>query len=200
MGVLSTEVLVLNKSYLPVHVTTVRRAFTLLYEGIARVVDKQFSIYDFHDWSQLKAEYGDDVVGIVHRMIRVPRVIVLVAYDRIPKKHVRFSRLNIFGRDRNTCQYCGKRFSKTELNIDHVVPRSLGGLSTWDNVVCSCFECNKRKGGMSPEQAGMKLIRRPRKPEWTPYATFNFKHPVYKEWAPFLNIVDASYWNVELEK
>ncbi len=200
MGVLATEVLVLNKSYLPVHVTTVKRAFTLLYEGIAKAVDRQFTIYDFQNWSELKAEYNDDVIGIVHRVIKVPRVIVLVAYDRIPKKHVRFSRLNIFARDKNTCQYCGKRYQKTELNIDHIIPRSLGGLSTWDNVVCSCFECNKKKGGMTPEQAGMKLVKRPKKPEWTPYAVFNFKHTVYKEWAPFLNIVDASYWNVELEK
>ncbi len=200
MGVLSTEVLVLNKSYLPVHVTTVKRAFTLLYEGIAKVVDKQFTIYDFKNWAELKAEYDDDVIGIVQRVIKVPRVIVLVAYDRIPKKHVRFSRLNIFSRDKNTCQYCGESFSRTELNIDHIIPRSVGGLSTWDNVVCSCFECNKKKGGRTPEQAGMKLIRKPRKPEWTPYAAFNFKHILYEEWAPFLNIVDASYWNVELEK
>ncbi len=200
MGVLSTEVLVLNKSYLPVHVTTVKRAFTLLYEGIAKVVDQQFTIYDFSNWAELKAGYGDDVIGVVQRVIKVPRVIVLVTYDRIPKKHVRFSRLNIFARDKNTCQYCGIVYSRTELNIDHVLPRSAGGLSTWDNVVCSCFECNKQKGGRTPEQAGMKLIKRPKKPEWTPYATFNFKHVLYKEWAPFLNIVDASYWNVELEK
>ncbi len=165
MGVLSTEVLVLNKSYLPVHITTVKRAFTLLYEGIAKAVDEQFTIYDFENWAELKAEYSDDVIGSVHKLIRVPRVIVLVTYDRIPKKHVRFSRLNIFSRDKNTCQYCGKAFPKSELNIDHVVPRSVGGLSTWDNVVCSCFECNKKKGGRTPEQAGMKLIRRPKKPE-----------------------------------
>jgi len=200
MSILSTEVLVLNKSFLPVHITTVKRAFTLLYEGIAKAVDRQFTIYDFNNWVELKTEYNDDLIGLVHKMIKVPRVIVLVTYDRIPKKHVRFSRLNIFGRDKNTCQYCGKKFSKTELNIDHVIPRSLGGLSTWNNVVCSCFECNKKKGGRTPERAGMKLVRKPVKPEWTPYAVFNFRHPAYKEWAPFLNIVDASYWNVELEQ
>ncbi|MGB9736228.1 MAG: HNH endonuclease [bacterium] len=200
MGVLSTEVLVLNKSFLPIHITTVKRAFVLLYEGIAKVVDNQFAIYDFNNWAELKAEYGDDVIGVVHKVIKVPRVIVLVTYDRIPKKHVRFSRLNIFARDKNTCQYCGRIFPRNELNIDHVIPRSMGGLSTWENVVCSCFECNKKKGGRTPEQAGMKLIRKPKKPEWTPYAAFNFKHIIYKEWTPFLNIVDASYWNVELER
>lgn len=200
MGVLSTEVLVLNKSFLPIHITTVKRAFVLLYEGIAKVVDNQFAIYDFNNWAELKAEYGDDVIGVVHKVIKVPRVIVLITYDRIPKKHVRFSRLNIFARDKNTCQYCGRIFPRNELNIDHVIPRSMGGLSTWENVVCSCFECNKRKGGRTPDQAGMKLIRKPKKPEWTPYAAFNFKHIIYKEWTPFLNIVDASYWNVELER
>ncbi|MCL4479071.1 MAG: HNH endonuclease [Deltaproteobacteria bacterium] len=199
MSVLATEVLVLNKSFLPVNITTVKRAFILLYQGIARVVDDQFIVFNFNDWAQLKAEYDDDIVGIVNRVIKVPRVIVLTAYDRLPKKHVRFSRMNIFSRDKDTCQYCGRKFARAELNIDHIIPRSLGGLSTWENVVCSCVDCNKKKGGRTPEQAAMKLRRKPAKPEWTPYSVFNFRHHLYKEWAPFLNIIDASYWNVELE-
>ena len=200
MGVLETGVLVLNKSYLPVRVTTVKRAITLLYEGVAKAVDNQYVVYDFKDWAELKAEYGDDVIGSVTKLIRVPRVILLLAYNQIPRKHVRFSRLNIFARDNNTCQYCGKEFPRAELNIDHVVPRANGGISVWENVVCSCFECNKKKGQNTPEQAGMKLIKKPKKPEWTPYSLFSKKSFVYKEWVPFLNIIDASYWNTELEK
>jgi len=135
---------------------------------------------------------------LVGRAIRVPRVILLLAYDRVPKRRVRFSRFNIYTRDRNTCQYCGQTFPRSELNLDHVVPRSRGGRSTWENVVCSCHECNRKKGGRTPEEAGMKLLRPPRRPEWTPFMLENFSLRRYKEWAPFLSVVDVSYWNTEL--
>jgi len=128
----------------------------------------------------------------------VPRVMLLIAYERVPKRHVRFSRFNIYARDNNTCQYCGKRFSRSELNLDHVLPRSRGGSSTWENVVCSCHTCNRRKGGRTPEEAKMLLMRRPRRPEWTPLTTEVSLFRRYREWVPFLNTVDVAYWNTEL--
>lgn len=198
MSVLQTKVLVLNRSYFPVHITSVRRAFCLLYQGLARAVDEQYRTFDFDSWSELSASLHDDTVGLVNRAIRVPRVILLVAYDRVPKRHVRFSRFNVFARDKNTCQYCGRKFLRSELNLDHVVPRSRGGTSTWENVVCSCHACNRKKGGRLTEEARMCLIHPPRRPEWTPFVieTFSFKR--YKEWQPYLSAVDAAYWNAEL--
>ncbi len=198
MSVLNSKVLVLNRSYFPVHVTSVRRAFALLYQGIAKAVDQQYRTFDYESWSALSASVHDETVGLIGRVIRVPRVILLVSYDRVPRRRVRFSRFNVFARDKNTCQYCGKRFSRSELNLDHVIPRSQRGLSTWKNIVCSCFRCNRVKGGRRPEEAGMKLIKKPLQPEWTPFMleTFTFKH--YQEWVPFLNEVDAAYWNTEL--
>ena len=195
---LSSGVLVLNRSFLPVHVTTVRRALTLLYQGIAKAVNEQYELFNFDDWRQLRPREGEDAIGLVNDVIRVPRVILLVAYDRIPKRHVRFSRLNIFLRDRNTCQYCGRALPRKELNIDHVVPRSRGGTSVWENVVCSCLECNRQKGGKTPDEAGMRLVKRPARPRWTPGASFKFDSKQYREWMPFLNFVDVSYWNAEL--
>lgn len=197
--VLNTKVLVLNRNYLPVHITSVRRAFTLLYQGAAAAVDDQYQIFDFASWSQLSASVHDDTVGLVDRVIRVPRVILLVAYDRLPRRHVRFSRFNVYARDRNTCQYCGVQFSRSELNLDHVIPRSRGGTSTWENIVCSCHTCNHRKGGRTPLQAGMRLLRRPRRPEWTPFMLETFSLRRYREWLPFLSAVDAAYWNTELQ-
>ncbi|MBI1813409.1 MAG: HNH endonuclease [Deltaproteobacteria bacterium] len=199
-SVLNTKVLVLNRSFLPIHITSVRRAFALLYQGVAEAVNGQYQTFDFESWSTLSASVHDDTVGMVNRVIRVPRVILLVAYDRLPRRQVRFSRFNIYARDRNTCQYCGHRFSRAELNLDHVVPRSQGGTSRWENVVCSCHECNRRKGGRTPEQARMHLRRQPRRPEWTPFMmqTFSLRH--YEEWVPFLSTVDASYWNTELQE
>jgi 5-methylcytosine-specific restriction endonuclease McrA len=197
---LSSGVLVLNRSFMPVHITTVRRALTLLYQGMAKAVNEQYELFNFEDWSQLRPRAGQPTIGLVSGAILVPRVIILVAYDRIPKRHVRFSRLNIFLRDKNTCQYCGRVLARRELNLDHVIPRSRGGTSTWENVVCSCFECNRKKGGRLPEEAGMRLIHRPARPRWTPQMDFKTGAHFYREWRPFLNLVDASYWNVELKE
>jgi 5-methylcytosine-specific restriction endonuclease McrA len=194
----TSGVLVLNRSYLPVHVTSVRRAFSLVYQGVARVVDEQYETFDFDSWRDLAIRAGDDSIGVVGGLIRVPRVILLTAFDRIPKRHVRFSRINVYGRDRSTCQYCGRRFPRTDLNLDHVVPRSKGGRTTWQNVVCSCLDCNRRKGGRTPQQAGMRLIAPPRRPRWTPMVGVLAGRRGYPEWRPFLSIVDASYWNAEL--
>jgi len=197
--ILNTKVLVLNRSYLPIHITSVRRAFALLYQGLAQAVNDQYQTFDFDSWSELSISVHDESVGMVSRAIRVPRVILLLTYDRVPKRQVRFSRFNIYARDRNTCQYCGQHFSRAELNIDHVVPRSRGGLSTWENVVCSCHMCNRRKGGRTPDEARMRLLRRPRRPEWTPFMLETFSLNRYREWLPFLSMVDASYWNTELQ-
>ena len=197
-SLLNSKVLVLNRSYLPVHVTSLRRAFSLLYQGVARAVDEQYRTFDFDSWRHLSADLPHERLGVVGGFIRIPRVLLLIAYERVPKRHVRFSRFNIFARDGNVCQYCGRRFPRTELNLDHVIPRQSGGLSTWENVVCSCHECNRKKGGCTPEQAKLTLIRRPRRPEWTPFSPdlFNIKH--YQQWRPFLNPVDNAYWNTEL--
>jgi len=193
------NVLVLNKSYLPVHITTVRRAFCLLYAGMAKAVNSQYETFDYESWRQISVECGDDAIGLVDRMIKVPRVILLIAYDRVPKRRIRFSRYNIFARDKNTCQYCGRNFPRHELNLDHIIPRSRGGTSTWENVVCSCHQCNRQKGGKTPEQARMRLITLPRKPAWTPPLNFSLREVIRKEWAPFLDfMVDVSYWNTEL--
>lgn len=197
--VLNTKVLVLNRNFLPVHVTSVRRAFSLLYQGVAEAVDDQYRTFDFDSWSALSASVHDDTIGMVNRIIRVPRVILLLTYDRIPRRQVRFNRFNVYARDRNTCQYCGQRLPRVELNLDHVIPRSQGGTSVWENIVCSCHGCNRRKGGRTPKEAGMKLLHPPRRPEWTPFMLETFSLRRYREWLPFLSTVDAAYWNTELQ-
>jgi 5-methylcytosine-specific restriction endonuclease McrA len=197
-ALLISKVLVLNRSYLPVHVTSVKRAFALLYQGVARAVDEQYRTFDFASWRDLAVEVEHERVGVVGGFVRVPRVLLLIAYERVPKRHVRFSRFNIYARDNNTCQYCGRRLPRTELNLDHVIPRSRGGTSTWENVVCSCHSCNRRKGGKTPEEAHMVLISRPKRPQWTPFSTEMFSLRRYLEWMPFLTTVDSAYWNTEL--
>jgi 5-methylcytosine-specific restriction endonuclease McrA len=194
---LDTGVLVLNRVYQPVHITSVRRAFALLYQGVAKAIDEQFQLFDFESWAALAAAEGE-VVHTVSRTFRVPRVIVLVAYEHLPKSRVRFSRFNIYARDDNTCQYCGRKYRRSDLNLDHVVPRSRGGTTTWENVVCSCIACNLRKGGRTPDEAGMRLLRHPTRPRWTPMFRSATRRAFYREWRPFLSMVDAAYWNAEL--
>lgn len=192
------SVLVLNRLFQPIHITSVRRAFSLLYQGLARAIDHEFRLFDFDSWTELSAEMHRDCLGAVGRSIRIPRVIVLMAYDRLPKARVRFSRLNIYARDGNTCQYCGRRFARAELNLDHVIPRSRGGVTSWENVVCSCVPCNLRKGGRTPQEAAMALLKVPTRPRWTPLVRTATGKVTYREWLPFLGLADASYWNVEL--
>ena len=194
---LDTGVLVLNRVYQPIHITSVRRAFALLYQGAAKAIDEQFQLFDFESWSALAAA-THDAVGAVGRRIRVPRVIVLLAYDNLPRSRIRFSRFNIYARDQNRCQYCGHQFARSDLNLDHVVPRSRGGTTTWENVVCSCIPCNLRKGGRTPDEAGMRLLRKPVRPQWSPFHRLGTRRPAYREWGPFLDLADSSYWNTEL--
>lgn len=188
---LNTNVLVLNRVYLPVHVTTVRRAFSMIYQGIALALDSQYRTFGFDDWAGRVTHDGDHV-GTTRGPLPVPRVIVLSYYDRLPKRHVRFSRSNIFSRDRFTCQYCGDRPGRASLNLDHVVPRAQGGRTTWENVVCCCIPCNRRKGGRTPEQAGFRLRRPPTRPRWSPLLSAPTGTIRYHEWKPFLHSQEAA--------
>jgi 5-methylcytosine-specific restriction endonuclease McrA len=186
---LNSSVLVLNRSYLPIHVTSARRAFSLIYRQTARAVNEEYETFDFEQWRRL--EVAGEAVGMVNGRIRVPRVIVLPGFDRIPKRHVRYSRVNVFARDKFTCQYCGSSPPRSQLNLDHVIPRSLGGRTTWENVVCSCVDCNRRKGGRTPQQARLRLQRSPSKPRWTPLMNLIVSSVRYREWRPFLHVVSA---------
>src|SRR4051812_18999799 len=203
---LEASVLVLNKMFMAVHVISVRRAFCLLFKELAEVVsleDGQFATYDFETWREL-SEFRrhhfrpaeDDWVRTVNTEIQVPRVIRLLGYDKLPKQTVKFNRRNIFARDHNQCQYCGKRFPTSELSLDHIVPRSQGGGSTWENIVCACVGCNVRKGGRTPKQAHMALIRKPEKPKRSPLLNLKLTLNKYQSWRTFL---DNAYWSVELK-
>ncbi len=192
-------VLVLNRLWQAINVCTAERALTLLYTGHAQVVyegENGFNTFSFREWCDFSESYNDGAaVNTISFRIRVPRIILLLFFDRLPNKEVKFTRQNVFERDKNMCQYCGKKFDRKDLNIDHVVPRLRGGLTTWTNVVCSCIDCNRRKGSRSPEQAGMRLIRKPRKPRWRPFVEIQFVKTTDHSWRHFL---DLAYWNVEL--
>ncbi len=204
---LNAHVLVLNKLWTAVRVTDARRAFSLLVRDLAEVIhvdDGAYTSYDFESWSEISAardRYSFEVqqyewVRTVRMYIAVPKVIRLLGYDRLPKQEVKLNRRNIFARDRNFCQFCGRHFPTSELSLDHILPRSQGGESTWENLVCCCVHCNARKGGRTPDQARMKLIRKPLKPKRNPIISLRLGSDKYASWRAFL---DHAYWSVELK-
>ena len=199
------NVLVLNRSYMALRVVNVKRAFSLLFRELAEVVhvdQGRYVSYDFSEWcelSELAREFEPDAhdwIRTVRFDIAIPRIIRLAVYDKLPRQAVKFNRRNIYARDQNQCQYCGKKFSTSDLSLDHVVPRSQGGKSSWDNIVCACLDCNIKKGGRTPAQAHLKLIRRPTKPRRNPVLTIKLADGRYASWKAFL---DNAYWSVELK-
>jgi 5-methylcytosine-specific restriction endonuclease McrA len=158
--------------------------------------DGSFETYNFSEWQDFsERELHPESICTVSFRIRIPRVILLVVFDRLPKKEVKFTRHNIFERDKNTCQYCGRAFDRKDLNLDHVIPRDRGGPTTWENIVCSCIGCNTQKANRTPQEAGMRLIRKPKRPKWRPFVQINLGLHYHDSWKHFL---DLAYWNVEL--
>jgi len=204
--VLNTNVLVLNKNYSPIWITNAKRAFSMLFRKQAEVIhveNESYINYDFKSWaevSELKREleeYGplDDWVFTPNLILQVPRVIRSISYDRVPNRKVRLSRRNIIQRDNLHCQYCNKEFNTKDLNIDHVIPSSRGGKSIWTNLVTSCTWCNSKKGNRTPEEANMKLKRKPLRPNFLPFIKINVRSKKYASWKSFIS---SAYWDAEL--
>lgn len=192
--ILQRPTLVLNRNWQPVNVATVGRALVMLWNETARVVDPyDFQMYDWKDWSRQVPHDGELFIQAVRRRLRVPEVITLTDYDRLPAAAVSFSRRNIFKRDHYTCQYCGVQPGSEELTLDHVAPRAQGGITSWTNCVLACVACNKRKADRTPEQAGMRLRKQPVRPHWKPlYASPTLR---IASWSKFIS---EAYWTVEL--
>jgi 5-methylcytosine-specific restriction endonuclease McrA len=193
---LQRPTLILNRNWQPVNVSTVARALVMLWNETVRVVDPaDYQLYTWSDWARLRPRDDEPFVQAVSFRLRVPEIVTLNEYDRLPAKAVSFSRRNVFKRDRFTCQYCGVQPGTGELTIDHVLPRSHGGESTWENCVLACLNCNKRKADRIPQQANMRLRNAPGRPRWKPlYAPQDIR---IESWAKF---VSEAYWNVELER
>jgi len=195
MRAVNSQVLVLNRLWQPVHICCARRAFSLLFLEHAEVVHtdagSNFYTHDIESWMLLSKNAGEkELVRTVSHQFLVPAIIVLKVFDRLPKQDIKFTRQNVFERDRYTCQYCSTRFEAKELNIDHVIPRDKGGKSSWENVVCSCIKCNSRKANHLPSQVNMFPIREPRAPKWRPLFGTGPNRPArmaHESWRHFID-------------
>lgn len=194
---IQSSVLALNRYYMAIHVISAKRAFCLLWKGTAEVInveDGLYMAYDFESWRSLcelrlegqRRGEEEDWIHAVSFPVQVPRVVRLLHYDRIPREVVKFNRRNVFLRDQNRCQYCQKRFSPKNLSLDHVVPRSHGGPTTWENIVSACLKCNVRKGGRTPQEAGMQLVQTPTRPKRNPLLSHRVGQKKYRCWQNFL--------------
>lgn len=175
----ATRTLLLNSTYEPLKVISWQRAVTLLWLGKVEII----------------RSYDRDIRAVTFR-IRMPAVVRLLRFVRRKRPQISFSRRNLFARDEYRCQYCGRRHESPELTYDHVTPRSQGGRTEWTNIVTCCVECNRRKGGRTPEQAGMRLMRPPKRPEHLPgviTVTIGLQSAP-DAWRDFL------YWNVSLDE
>lgn len=192
---LSQPTLVLNRGWVAIDTTPVADALRLLARGAARVIEPEtYATHCFESWADLSAAEHEPHVRTVSLRIPIPEVIVLTQYAGMPKRGVTFSRRNLFRRDAHTCQYCGVQPGTSELSIDHVVPSSRGGKTSWDNCVLACVDCNRRKADREPHEAGMQLRKQPAAPAWSP----TLRIPIGRRRQAWENFVSERYWNTPL--
>jgi len=196
------KVLVQNKGRQPLGLVTMQRAITLLFscnrgtnEPKAKIIDPEtWQWHTWEEWSKMKPKDGEDTLLSAHAAFRAPLVIVLTKYNKLPQHKVSFSRKTLWRRDDYQCQYCGCR--NGEMTIDHIVPKSKGGTTSWENCCLACVKCNAKKADMTPKQAGMKFFHPGFKPAKPQYNFFKNDIVKCKTWQQFF---EAAYWNVPLE-
>lgn len=198
---MGSDVLVLNRSFYAVQITTWQRALSLVYLDHAHVVDEEYRCYSFENWKELSQLLSDNPSGFIHTpsfSLALPDVIALRSYDSLPESTVTFTRRNVYEHYGYQCCYCGKKSGSVELNLDHVLPRSRGGKTTWENIVTSCVPCNSKKRNRTPHEASMKLRIQPSRPSWHGPLSLVLHSPVRLK-ASWQRFVDTMYWNTELD-
>lgn len=185
-----TIVLVLNRNWQAINSTTPALAFGQMATNVATGLDIQGKDWmvpvKWEDWLELPVGDQDFSIGTARGQIRVPTVIVLSRFDRVPLKRPKFSLRNIWERDGGRCQYTGRELTRSEGNIDHVVPRSRGGQTTWENCVLSDREVNQRKADRLPDEAGLQLRNDPQRPREVPVTWFIRNRYDIPDWEVFL--------------
>ena len=192
------DTLVLNRLWAPIHIIDWKKTVNLMYQEIAQGLDNDFLVYhSFNDWLEhsKKPEVLDGDYMFVNSpniKICVPDIVVLRQYDKFNVRDIKYSRENVFARDKFICQYCGHQFKRDDLTIDHVIPKSLGGTNKWTNVVACCKPCNHKKADQLLAKAGMKLLHKPTEPKWkTPLGKAVDSVGCRHAWKKFMKSIDT---------
>lgn len=161
-------VLVLNSSWSPINIVTVKKAIKHVWNGNALFIHPEtYQTMNWDEWSELDPGKDFFIQGVFRRY-KIPEIVVATKFDKFPSALVTFSRTNLFKRDQWTCQYCSCALNRHNATVDHVVPRAQKGTSTWKNCVACCTNCNARKADRTPDQAKMRLLKEPKIPRWEP--------------------------------
>jgi len=187
MKTLDRPVLVLNKSWMPIRVITVKRACTLIFADKASVIlPDDYSVYNWEKWCNIDVSDDKEGIQLCYSRVLIPEVIVLIRFDKVKIHGVRLTKRSIFIRDQHQCQYSGKKVKLDDADIDHIIPKSKGGTSTWENMVVCSKEINRLKGNRTPEEAGLKLLKQPHCPTYN-RVMIDPKTNVPKSWDKFLS-------------
>jgi len=184
------SVLVLNKSWQAIHVKTPLDALSMMFTGAATALnilgENDMTPLRWNDWVKLPQDSNSEYVKTVRGEIKVPKIIVLCTFNQVPKRRPKFTAKNLWERDKGICQYSGKKLTPNEGNIDHVLPKSRGGKTSWTNCVLSHKDINAQKADKTPLEAGLKLIKPPAEPTAVPTMIFINNKYGFKEWKHFL--------------
>lgn len=211
MSVLSLQVLSLNKVYHPLGLISVKEAIESIFAERAEIIDQEenggFSSHSIESWMELsefkrmlieEGQLEDELwINWQEPSFLVPKVIRYLNYDKSYIKKVKFSRKNIILRDNHHCIYCNKKFPVEKLQLEHIIPKSRGGKTTWANTATACQKCNQKKADRTPEEAGMKLHWNPKAPKFLSKKKIMVSDPRYKFWEQF---VSDLYWNTSLKE
>lgn len=183
-------VLVLNKNWQAINITSPIEAISMMYDGSATglniIGNDNMVPMKWKDWTELPYDENYEYIKTVNTIIKVPKIIVLCNFDKVPKKRPKFTLKNIWIRDNGICQYSGKKLNSKTGNIDHVIPKSRGGVTNWNNCVLSHKEINSKKGDRTPEESGLKLLRPPTEPKELPVTLCIKNTNNIQEWNIFL--------------
>ncbi len=195
--IVNRPILVLNKAWTPISIMPVKKAVSKVIADLALILDPEnYTLYNFTEWMKIKVDENEEAIRTSKLRIKVPEVIVLSEFDKVPRRDVKLTRRNLLIRDNFTCQYTGVPINIETATIDHIIPRSRGGKTSWDNLVMASSEINSRKADRTPEEAGLKLLKKPEKPKWSPmYSRFarstNVSY-IPQSWKKFINTNDIS--------
>lgn len=183
---ISDSSLVLNLSWLPISITSIRHSLKLMYLDAAHAVCPQtYAVYDFNTWME-RGPQGKNYIQTVTHQIAIPEIVRLNQYNKVPFKELSFSKNNLYQRDNYTCQYCGIRPTREDLTIDHIMPRSRGGKTNWENCVVACRRCNKMKANHLLRDVKLNLLKKPTRPSWNLALTIS-KSKFKKSWEKFIS-------------
>jgi 5-methylcytosine-specific restriction endonuclease McrA len=184
-------VLVLNKNWQAINISTPADALSMMYSNIATGLDirgkDDMVPLTWKQWVDLSCSEDDHFVKTIQGNVKIPKIIILCRYDKVPKKRPKITRKGIWIRDQGICQYTGKKINPNEGNIDHVIPKSRGGATDWTNCVLAHKKVNAKKADRTPEEAGLKLIRQPYVPKELPVSFYLTNKYNIQEWELFLN-------------